>query len=298
MNIGIAGIGRMGAAIAERLLKHQHQVTVWNRTRSKAQALATSGAAVVDTPRQLAASSDIIISILTDAAAIAATYDGPEGLLSGDVKGKLFVEMSTVRPATQRALAGRVKACGAGMIDCPVSGTTGPAREGKLLGFVGGDAADLDRARPVLELLCRRIEHVGPVGAGASLKLAINLPLMVYWQALGEALALCHPLGLDAARVVDIFAESTGGPNVLKSRGAMIVDAMGGKMPSNVTFNIDSMRKDLATMIEEGATLGYDLPLTARTLDCFDEASRAGMGSGDAVMLPVGWLNKKVTHKK
>ena len=137
MKIGIAGIGRMGAAIAERLLKHQHQVTVWNRTRSKAQALAASGAHVADTPRQLAASADIIISILTDAAAITATYDGPEGLLSGDVKGKLFIEMSTVRPATQRALADRIKACHARMIDCPVGGTTGPAREGKLLGLAG-----------------------------------------------------------------------------------------------------------------------------------------------------------------
>src|SRR5690606_7244209 len=142
-----------------RLLKHQHQLTVWNRTRSKAQALTAYGADVADTPQQLAAAADIVISILTDASAIAATYDGPGGLLSADVQGRLFIEMSTVRPATQRDLAARVKACGAAMIDCPVGGTTGPAREGRLLGFAGGDAADLERARPVLEQLCRRIEH-------------------------------------------------------------------------------------------------------------------------------------------
>lgn len=294
MKVGVAGIGRMGAAIAERLLKHGHQVTVWNRSPAKAQAMARHGATVAATPAQLAASVDIVLSILTDANAIAATYDGPEGLLSAAIAGKLFVEMSTVRPDTQRALATRIRAKGAAMIDCPVGGTTGPARDGKLLGFVGGDAADLARAMPVLEQLCRRIEHVGPVGAGASLKLAINLPLLVYWQAVGEALALCQPLKLDPARLVSIFADTSGGPNVLKTRGGMLADAMQGKAPASTTFNIDSIRKDLATMIEEARALGYDeLPVTARALECFDEVSRSGLGDGDAVMLPMTWLQHK-----
>lgn len=294
MKVGVAGIGRMGAAIAERLLKHGHQVTVWNRSPAKAQALTQHGATVAASPAQLAASTDIILSILTDANAIAAAYDGPEGLLSGKVSGKLFVEMSTVRPDTQRALAARIKAKGAAMIDCPVGGTTGPARDGKLLAFVGGDAADLARVQPVLEQLCRRIEHVGGIGAGASLKLAINLPLLVYWQAVGEALALCQPLGLDPARLVSIFADTSGGPNVLKTRGGMLADAMQGKAPASTTFNIDSIRKDMATMIEEARALGYDeLPVTARALECFDEVSRAGLGDGDAVMLPMTWLKQK-----
>ncbi|MDP1536839.1 MAG: NAD(P)-dependent oxidoreductase [Burkholderiales bacterium] len=293
MKIGVAGIGRMGAAIAERLLKNGHQVTVWNRTPAKAQALTQHGATVAATAAQLAGSADIILSILTDAEAIAATYDGPQGLLCGDVAGKLFVEMSTVRPETQCALSGRIRAKAAAMIDCPVGGTTGPARDGKLLGFVGGEATDLARVRPVLEQLCRRIEHVGPVGAGASLKLAINLPLLVYWQAFAEALALCQPLGLDPARLVDIFADTSGGPNMLKIRGTMIAEALAGKTPENVTFNIDSIRKDLATMIDEGRMLGYDLPVTARALECFDAVARAGMGDGDAVMLPITWLKNK-----
>ena len=292
MKIGVAGIGRMGAAIAERLLENGHQVTVWNRTVAKAQALAPLGATVAKTPAQLAGAVDIVLSILTDADAIAATYDGPQGLLSGDVTGKLFVEMSTVRPEQQRALGTRVSAKGARMIDCPVGGTTGPAREGKLIGFVGGDAADLARARPALEHLCRRIEHVGPIGAGASLKLAINLPLLVYWQAFGEAVALCQPLGLDPARLVDIFSDSSGGPNVLKVRGAMAAQALAGKAPANVTFDIDLIRKDLSTMIAEAKSLGYDLPLTARALDCYDEAARNGEGASDAVMMPVSWLKQ------
>lgn len=294
MKVGVAGIGRMGAAIAERLLKHGHEVTVWNRTRAKAEALAVHGAKVVDTPAQLASDADVVLTILTDAQAITAAYDGPDGLLSGQIKGKLFVEMSTVRPETQRALAERVRAKGAALIDCPVGGTTGPARDGKLLAFVGGDAADLARVQPVLEQLCRRIEHVGPVGAGASLKLAINLPLLVYWQAVGEALALCQPLGLDPARLVSIFADTSGGPNVLKTRGGMLADAMQGKPSASTTFNIDSIRKDMATMIEEARALGYDeLPVTARALECFDEVSRIGLGEGDAVMLPMTWLQQR-----
>ncbi len=297
MKLGIAGIGRMGAAIAERLLKHGHEVTVWNRTRAKADALAPLGAKVAGSPAALASAADIILSILTDGMAIAATYDGPEGLLSGDIRGKSFVEMSTVRPETERALAGRVRAKGAALIDCPVGGTTGPARDGKLLGFVGGEAADLARVQPVLEQLCRRIEHVGPVGAGASLKLAINLPLLVYWQAVGESLALCQQLGLDPTRLVSIFADTSGGPNVLKTRGGMLADAMQGKPPASTTFNIDSIRKDMATMIEEARALGYDeLPVTARALECFDEVSRAGLGDGDAVMLPMSWLRQNRAH--
>lgn len=293
MKLGVAGIGRMGAAIAERLLKHGHEVTVWNRTRAKAEALVPLGAKLAESPAALASAADIILSILTDAPAITAAYDGPEGLLSGDIRGKLFVEMSTVRPETERALAERVRAKGAALIDCPVGGTTGPARDGKLLGFVGGDAADLARVQPALEQLCRRIEHVGPVGAGASLKLAINLPLLVYWQAVGEALALCQPLGLDPARLISIFADTSGGPNVLKTRGGMLADAMQGKPPASTTFNIDSIRKDMATMIEEARALGYDeLPVTARALECFDEVSRAGQGDGDAVMLPMSWLRQ------
>ena len=296
MKVGVAGIGRMGAAIAERLLKHGHEVTVWNRTRTKAEALAVHGAKVVDTPAQLASAVDVILTILTDAQAIAATFDGPDGLLAGAIKGKLFVEMSTVRPETERALAERVRAKGAALIDCPVGGTTGPARDGKLLAFVGGDVADLARVQPVLEQLCRRIEHVGPVGSGASLKLAINLPLLVYWQAVGEALALCQPLGLDPARLISIFADSSGGPNALKTRGGMLADAMQGKPPANTTFNIDSIRKDMATMIEEARALGYDeLPVTARALECFDEVSRIGLGDSDAVMLPMTWLKQRST---
>ena len=292
MKIGIVGMGKMGAALAARLGGLGHELTVWNRTAARAQSAAPAGAGVAATPRELASSVDIVISILTNAAAIDAVYTGKEGLLAGDVAGKLFIEMSTVRPGTEKALAAKIDAHGAALIDCPVGGSVGPARDGKLIGFVGGAASDVARAKPLLDQMCRRVEHVGPVGAGASMKLAINLPLLVYWQALGEALVLCKPLGLDPARIMDIFADTSGGPNVLKVRGPAIAKALNGQDTGAITFDIDSIRKDLQTMIEEAQSLGGTLPVTARALECFDEASREGLGKGDATLLPVRWTKK------
>jgi len=292
LKIGIIGIGRMGAAMATRLLGLGHEVTVWNRSPDKAQALSAQGATVAATPRALAQACEVILSIVADAAAVEAAYFGPDGAATGDLTGKLVIEMSTLRPEAQLALAARLKALGAAAVECPVGGTTGPARDGKLLGFAGGSEPDFARAKPVLDQLCRRVEHIGPPGAGASMKLAINLPLLVYWQALGEALALVKPLGLDPARVMDIFADTSGGPNVLKVRGGMIARAIAGGDTGPVTFDVDLIRKDLRTMIEEAASLGATLPVTQRALEVFDEAAREGMGGDDAVKLPVRWMNK------
>ena len=280
----------MGAAIGQRLMSLGHELVVWNRTADKTKVLAAAGAQVTATPSQLAALSETIITILTDASAIDAAYRGKEGLLSGNVSGKLFIEMSTVRPETEQKLAAKIREKGATLIECPVGGTVGPAKDGKLFGFVGGEAADVARARPLLGQLCRRVEHVGPIGAGASMKLAINLPLLVFWQAFGEALALCRPLGLDAARVVDIFADTSGGPNVLKGRAAALAAALEGREAGPITVDVDAMRKDLRTMVEEARSLGTTLPVTSSALQCYDEASRAGLGKGDITAIPVRWM--------
>ena len=292
MKVGIVGTGRMGAAIATRLIGLGHEVTVWNRTAGKARSLASAGAKVASTPAELAGQAEFIISILSNAEAIDQAYGGASGLLSGSVEGKLFIEMSTVRPETEKALAQKVKAKGAALIECPVGGTIFPAKDGKLFGFVGGDAADVTRAKPLLDQMCRRIEHVGPVGAGASMKLAINLPLFVFWQSFGEALSLCESLGLDPARLVDIFADTSGGPNVLKGRGPMIVAALQGRDTGPITVDVDGIRKDLRTMIEEAASRGATLPVAARTLECFDEAAREGLNASDCVTLPVRWARR------
>ncbi len=295
MHIGIAGAGKMGSAIARRLLGLGHQVSVWNRTRARAQPILELGAAWSEL-EGLPAKVDAVITMLTDDAALdavyAAVHGSGAGLLAGDVKGRLLIDMSTVRPATQQAIGARVAAAGASYVECPVGGSVGPAQEGKLLGFVGAADADLARARPLLDLLCRRVEHVGSLGAGATMKLAINLPLMVYWQTLGEALSLIQPLGLDPKRVVDIFSETSGGPNMLKVRGPMIAQALAGAADGKVTVDVATMRKDVRTMLDQAALQQVQLPLTALALSCFDRAAGKGLDAVDCTQLPVWWLKE------
>lgn len=295
MNIGIAGTGRMGSAIAARLIGLGHTLTVWNRSPEKTKAAVDAGATAVATPAELAARSEVIITILTNAAAIDAVYYGEHGLLAGEVKGKLFIEMSTVRPETERALAGRVAKKQAQLLECPVGGTTAPAREGKLFGFVGADAAALERARPLLEQMCRRIEHVGPVGAGSTMKLAINLPLIIFWQAFGEAVALTKPLGLDPARLIDIFCDTPGAAGVLKNRAPLVAKALAGEDTGPATFDLNMMRKDLRTMLEEGKSLGVDLPTTASVLETLGRAAAAGQGDIDGVRIPA-WVSRQAAR--
>jgi 3-hydroxyisobutyrate dehydrogenase len=283
----------MGAAIALRLMEVGHTVTVWNRAAAKAKPLADAGAKVAASPAELAGSVEAIITILTDAAAIEAVYNGPSGLLAADAKGKLFIEMSTVRPETEIALAAKVRAKGAALVECPVGGTTGPARQGKLIGLMGAEPADAARAKPILDQLCRRVEPCGPVGCGAIMKLAINLPLMVYWQALGEALALSRPLGLDPDRMMDLFADTSGGANVLKVRGPALAAMLKGKDPGPVTFSLDNGVKDLRTMLTEGKAHGIELPLVEKTLACFEEASRQGLGEAEGAGLSVYWSKRQ-----
>ena len=292
MQIGIAGLGKMGSAIAQRLIEVGHDLTVWNRSLEKARPLANAGAKVAANPADVACNAQTVITILTDAAAIDAVYGAPAGLLAGDVTGKLFIEMSTVAPATETALAEKVRAKGAALVECPVGGTTGPARQGKLIGLMGGEPADVERARPILEHLCRRLEHCGPVGAGAVMKLTINMPLMIYWQALGEALALCRPLGLDPARLMELLADTSGGPNVLKVRGPAVATMLKGGDIGPVTFDIDSAVKDLRTMLGEGKRQGLELPLVERTLSCYEETKGKVSGAAEVSAVSVYWANR------
>jgi 3-hydroxyisobutyrate dehydrogenase len=272
----------MGAAIAGRLLRAGAEVTVWNRTPAKAAALVAAGARLADEPRVLVDETDIVLSLLTDAGAVEAVYCGERGLLTAGVAEALFVEMSTVRPGTVIELATQVMSAGCRLVECPVGGSVGPAREGQLLALVGGETSDVERAMPVLRLLCRRIEHVGPVGAGASLKLAINLPMHVYWKALNEALVLCRPLGLDPARLIDIMADTSGAPSSLKARKDAVVAAMTGVDRGPADFDINALCKDLRAMLEEARSRGFSLPVAREVLAFFDEAAQRGFGGKSA----------------
>ena len=293
MHIGVAGLGGMGAAIAARLLEVGHQVTVWNRNAGKTKALADAGAKLAATPAELASAVEAAITILTDGAAIDAVYNGPSGLLSGNVKGKLFIEMSTVAPKVETDLAAKVRAKGAALVECPVGGSIAPARQGKLLGLMGAEPADAARAKPILDQLCRRLEHCGPVGTGASMKLAINLPLMVAWQAYGEAFAICRDVGWEPKRLLDLFVDTNGANPAMKNRAEMIVTMFEGRDPGPTTFSIANGVKDLRTMLATGTGKGIDMPAVKATLASFEEADKNGFGGGDGARMSVYWANRK-----
>jgi len=292
MHIGIAGTGKMGTAIGSRLLSMGNPVTVWNRSAERAQPLLKAGAQWAESPRALAESVDVVITLLTNEAALDDVYGSDTGLLAGHVANKVFIDMSTVRPAKPQEMARRVQDVHASFLECPVGGSVGPAKEGKLLGFVGGDALDLQKVRALLDVICRRVEHVGPHGAGATMKLAVNLPLMVYWQTLGEALSLVEPLGLDPQRVIDILSDSSGGPNMLKVRGGMIAQTLSQLKSDQVTVNVATMRKDMQAMLDQGLATHKSLPLTALALQQFESAAQSGLDAKDCSELLVWWLTK------
>src|SRR3954470_8808406 len=198
MKIGVCGTGRMGSSIAQRLMAVGHEVGVWNRNAERTKPLVAAGAKSFASPAELAQGCEAVVVMLLNDAASEAVYRGPNGILSADLTGKLVIDMSTVRPDTMVSIGEAVTGKRGAFVECPVGGSVTPAREGKLFGLAGGANADVARAMPLLEQMCRRIEHVGGLGAGATMKLAVNLPLLVYWQALGEALTICKPLELAA----------------------------------------------------------------------------------------------------
>ncbi len=191
MKIGLVGLGRMGRAIQARLAERGVEVIGWDRDAVAMKAAANNGMTVAAHPRAVADGADgTVISIITEDNGVRAIFRGKDGFLSSDVRGMLFIEMSTLQPMTARELAPAVEAAGARLIDSPVLGTIPSARDGKLYAMVGGKAEDVDAARAVLEKLTRKIVHMGPNGAGYAMKLAANLGLAAFIQATAESLAL------------------------------------------------------------------------------------------------------------
>src|SRR5882757_6893692 len=296
MKIGVCGTGRMGSSIAQRLMAVGHDVAVWNRDVAKTRPLTDAGARSFASPAELVEGCEAIIVMLLSDAATGAVYRGPKGILNAKLAGRLLIDMSTVRPDTMQSVGTAVTQQGAAFVECPVGGSTGPAREGKLFGLVGGPSCDVSRAMPVLEQLCRRIEHVGDLGSGATMKLAINLPLLVYWQALGEALTICEPLKLTPDRLIDILSDTAGTPTAMKGRGAVIARGLSGQPRGETAFGISAAKKDLATSVQFAASMGATLPVASSALACFEEAEAAGLGDADATTISVRWTQRNTAR--
>jgi 3-hydroxyisobutyrate dehydrogenase len=282
--IGIAGTGRMGTAVAQRLIETGATVLVWNRTPEGTAKAVEAGAKVVSSPAALVNGSDIILSSLTDFAALEAVYQGRDGLLSGNPKGKLFIELSTILPREQIAIAKAVNAAGADFLECPVGGTVAPALKGQLLGLAGGSPNAWQRGEAVLQKLCKRVDHLGPVGSGSQMKLAVNLPLTIYWSVLGESFRLVEGTKLGGQQFASLLADSSAGPNVLRARLDLIASALDGENPTG-TFDIDGFTKDLALALRWAEENGAKLPVASTVMKTCKDAQAAGLGALDGACL-------------
>jgi 3-hydroxyisobutyrate dehydrogenase len=281
MKLGIVGLGRMGAAMSQRLRQHGFEVIGWDHDVDTNQKLLASGVRIAANARAVATDAEIIISSITEDHGVRQIFGSPNGFLNAGVNGKLFIEMSTLQPMTGRELASAVEASGARLIDAPVLGTIPQVRNGTLVAMVGGHAEDLERARPVLEKMTRRIVHMGPNGSGYAMKLAVNLGLGAYIQALAESLALGLKQGLALDQMLDVVQEAPYASGWLKSK----IDLLKGAT-AEVTLDIRTLRKDIMSAVATGALTGVPMPLSAGTLCSLSAAVAAGYGDGDLAELP------------
>ena len=280
MRIGVIGVGRMGRAVAERLAERGHALALWNRSPEKARGIA--GAEVLASPADVVAKADVVLSVLANDAAIEAVYFGEGGLCAADLSGSVVVEMCTTLPERTQALERAVTERGGLFLECPMGGTIGPARDGQLLGLAGGSAAAFDAARPVLEQLTRRLEHLGPVGTGTAMKLAINLPLMVYWSAVGEAAGLALSAGIPSERAFDILSDSSGAIGAAKRRVPALRRLIETGQAGEPMFDLENGAKDMRLMEALAAETGLPAPTLAAARAKAERALAGGWSGYDA----------------
>jgi 3-hydroxyisobutyrate dehydrogenase/2-hydroxy-3-oxopropionate reductase len=285
----------MGSAMARSLARAGHDVILQNRTRDRCDPLAAAiGARVVDTPAEAAAASDVTITMLADDAALTSVFTGPDGLVAGAHSGGVLVDMSTVLPATIRSLESAVRATGAGLLDAPVSGSVSLADSGELTLMVGGELADLDRARSALAALAKTIFHLGPLGSGAAMKLAVNTVIFGLNGALSEGLALAEAAGIDRAVAYDVIAAgAAGAPYVAYKREAFVdPDA------APVAFALELAAKDLRLISETAAAVGQPLPQTSVNLELVRAAARAAGDGADLATVAVELRGRRIVTSR
>jgi 3-hydroxyisobutyrate dehydrogenase-like beta-hydroxyacid dehydrogenase len=279
--VAIIGAGRMGAAMARTLLRAGQTVTVYNRTRARAEEI--EGADVAGTARDAASGAEIVLSSLADDAAAESVYSGPNGLGAGLRPGAVVLETSTLSPGTVRELAVRVREHGAELLDAPVSGSVPLVERGELTFMVGGSAEALERVRPVLDILGKNVFHLGGPGAGATMKLAVNSALHGLNQAIAEALGLAEKAGIDRSAAYEVFTSSAlAAPFVLYKRAAF---EHPGEQPA--AFTLGLVAKDLA--LAAGLAAAVDMPMPQLTVNrnVVAAALDAGLGEEDMSALAV-----------
>ncbi|HUK58771.1 MAG TPA: NAD(P)-dependent oxidoreductase [Stellaceae bacterium] len=286
--IGLIGLGKMGMAMAQRLKERGESVIAWDRDGTRVKAAADAGAKAASDPRGVASGADTVLSIIMEDGGARGLWEGKGGFLEGDIKGKLFIEMSTLQPMTVRALSALAVRAGAAFIDSPLLGSIPTVREGKLVALVGGSDADVARAKVPLAHLTARIEHIGPVGAGATMKLVVNNMMGSYLQILAESLAMGATQGLELSRMIEVLGNSITATPWFNAKKKVL---LGGD--DATTLDIRSLRKDLLSVVATASLHGVPTPAAAAAAASLSAAVEAGHG-GDDIATLVPFLRKSL----
>jgi len=275
-NLGFVGLGVMGRQMVNRLLGKGHTVTGYNRTRAKAQWLIDKGMKWADSPRAVASTADVTFAMVTNSAAITSVTEGPDGLLAGLSKGKIFVDISTVSPSVSRALAAKVREKGADMVDSPVSGSVITLQEGKLSVMVGGRRETFERVKPLLLDIGPKVTYVGDNGLALAMKIAVNLSLAVQMMAFSEGVLLAEKSGIARETAVDVLTHSAVASPMIQYRGPFVL-----QQPEEAWFDVNMMQKDMLLAMELGRQLDVPLPTTAVSNEFLTAARGMGMAKLD-----------------
>jgi len=285
--VGFIGLGLMGKPMAANLLKVGFSVVVWNRTRARAQELAQQGARVAGTPREAAASADVLLTSVTDPPALEEVLWGAGGALEGLRRGSAYIDSSTVAPALARRVAAACADRGVEFLDAPVTGGTWGAEKGELVFMVGGNAETLKRVEPVLSAMGKRWFHLGPHGAGQTVKLAMNMILALEVDALAEALALVTGAGLPGERLIEVLQSSMARATVLDMKAPMMLER--NYAPS---FPLRLMHKDLGLALDLANQLGVPLPATAAAREIYNRVKGAAKEDVDYAAVARFWQQR------
>jgi 3-hydroxyisobutyrate dehydrogenase len=285
MKLGWIGLGNMGVPMATNLINAGYQVSVYNRTREKAEPLLSLGARFVDKPKDLFAQCDVLFTMVSDDEAVKTVYTADDGILSGAAAGKIAVDMSTVSPSTSRYLAEKCRAQGVSFLDAPVSGSVQPAKEGKLIVMVGGAKETFDLVKPMFDKLGKMALYLGENGAGSNAKLAINLLLGITGQGIAESILFARQHGISAEDMLTIISESAVGTPLVRMKAAAI---LADDYPA--AFALKHMAKDLRLAQESGAAF----PLAESAFASYQSALRDGLGDLDFMAI-MRFLGQK-TH--
>ncbi|MBZ5662320.1 MAG: NAD(P)-dependent oxidoreductase [Acidobacteriia bacterium] len=286
-SVGLIGLGLMGRPMAANLLKAGHEVTVWNRTASRADELVSQGAKRAATPRELAAACEVTLTIVSDPPALESVLWGEQGVFSGLRRGSALIESSTVNPSLEKRAAASAAALGADFLEAPVTGGTWGAEKGELVFMVGGEEATLKRLEPVLGVMGKRWFHLGPVGAGQTVKLAMNLLLDLEVEALAEALALVTRAGVAGEKLVEVMQSSMGRSGVLDVKAPNMLK--GEYKPS---FPLRLMHKDVGLALDLANQLGVPLPAAAAAREVLSAVKGATTEDVDFSALASFWQKK------